>query len=123
MQHNSINTKSSMIIGKLYTKENNKKKTINGASMDPNKPIKVLLGLIDSHNLAFPKCLPTKYPEASVIDINVIRNKRYKFIFDFSIEKRRYGSSLITDVAVVLPIDMIKNHAVIIIYKPNSEGW
>tara|TARA_B100001564_G_C20562572_1_gene634447 strand:- start:273 stop:608 length:336 start_codon:yes stop_codon:yes gene_type:complete len=110
-----------MIIGKLNTKVNNRKNINIGTNIDPNNPSIVLLGLIVSHNLVLPKNLPTKYPDVSEIVISDIRNNRYKFMFELTAENRRYVLLSIIDVADVLPIDINRNQALIMINRPTKD--
>ena len=57
------------------TRLNNIKNITNGIINDPIKPSIVFLGLIDVHNLFLPIVLPTKYPDISVSETTLIRNK------------------------------------------------
>jgi hypothetical protein len=56
-------------------KLNNTKAIINGIINDPTKPSTVFLGLIDEHKLFLPIVLPTKYPDISVSETILIKNK------------------------------------------------
>ena len=88
---------------------------------DPTLPEIVLFGLIFIHSFSLPKNFPTKYPDASVIEMITIKENRYMCRFESDIEKSRYLLGSITDTDDVLPSDIIKNQAEVIIYNPNAD--
>ena len=75
MQHNNIKIISLISIGMEKIKLNNIKNITNGIINDPIKPSTVFLGLIDGHKLFLPIVLPTKYPDISVSETILIKNK------------------------------------------------
>ena len=77
MEHNNINNQSSIISGLLNTKININMNSMSGINNDPTKPRIVLFGLICAHSFSLPKNFPTKYPELSVIEMIVIKERRY----------------------------------------------
>ena len=75
MQHNNIKIISLTRIGVEKLRLNNIKNITNGIISDPIKPSTVFLGLIDGHKLFLPIVFPTRYPDISVSETILIKNK------------------------------------------------
>ena len=75
MQHNNIKITSLISTGIEKIKLNDIKNITSGIINEPIKPSIVFFGLINGHKLFLPIVLPIKYPDISVSETMLIKNK------------------------------------------------